>query len=226
VQKDLNSDKWYKDFYSRINISADPNSRAFNLIHNFLEKEFCDNDGLNFLEVGANRLEHLPFVKKGWSSYTAIDLHLPSKEIMQLALDNNVSFIQANVEKLPFTDNFFDRIISTCVLHHVSNPEVAIREMLRVCKPFGKIVILLPNDPGIMYRLIRHFTSVRRARKYGVAEELKIIHAREHRNHFLSLLSQVRAVTGNNVLSVKGWPFSKSIYDINLITKIIIYKKE
>lgn len=46
-----------------------------------------------------------------------------------------------DIEKLPFPDNFFDHVIASHVLQHVSNIKKALQEMKRVAKFGGKIWI-------------------------------------------------------------------------------------
>ena len=47
-------------------------------------------------------------------------------------------------EKLPFEDNFFDKIYCLHVLEHLSNVEHAMREMHRCLKPTGVAIIEVP----------------------------------------------------------------------------------
>lgn len=46
---------------------------------------------------------------------------------------------------LPFKDDFFDAVGSFTVLEHVEDPELALREMVRVLRPGGTIVVACPN---------------------------------------------------------------------------------
>lgn len=48
-------------------------------------------------------------------------------------------------EDLPFPDASFDLVISSNVLEHVDNPQKVIDESVRVLKPGGHIVIVVPN---------------------------------------------------------------------------------
>lgn len=56
-------------------------------------------------------------------------------------LDNMV-FIKGLAEDLPFLDNSFDIVISRLAFHHFPDSETAFREMARVLKPSGKLVMI------------------------------------------------------------------------------------
>jgi ubiquinone/menaquinone biosynthesis C-methylase UbiE len=47
----------------------------------------------------------------------------------------------ADVESLPFEDESFDLVLGHAVLHHVPDVETGFREMLRVLRPGGRLVI-------------------------------------------------------------------------------------
>lgn len=54
--------------------------------------------------------------------------------------------INADIEALPFPDNSFATVISTEVLEHLPNPEVALAELWRVLRPGGKLLGTVPYD--------------------------------------------------------------------------------
>jgi ubiquinone/menaquinone biosynthesis C-methylase UbiE len=52
----------------------------------------------------------------------------------------NVSFVQGDVQKLEFSDGCFDALRAERLLQHTPDPDMALREMVRVLKPGGRIV--------------------------------------------------------------------------------------
>lgn len=54
---------------------------------------------------------------------------------------NNIYPIKGSLEDLPLFDNSVDIIFINMALHHVTNPDIAIKEMNRVLKKGGQVVI-------------------------------------------------------------------------------------
>ena len=53
----------------------------------------------------------------------------------------NVSWLPGNVYSLPFPQAQFSIVSSRFVFHHLQDPLAALKEMKRVCKPSGRIVV-------------------------------------------------------------------------------------
>lgn len=75
----------------------------------------------------------------------------------------------APVERLPFSDASFERILMVDALHHVANHAVTIDELWRVLKPGGRIVIEEFDVRNILVKLV------------ALGEKLALM-----RSHFLS----------------------------------------
>lgn len=63
---------------------------------------------------------------------------------------DNISFVEADITKLPFEDFSFDLAGTLRTLHHVPRPELVIAELVRVTRPGGAVVVIdqiAPVDP-------------------------------------------------------------------------------
>ncbi|WP_394123836.1 class I SAM-dependent methyltransferase [Psychrobacter nivimaris] len=85
---------------------------------------------------------------------TAYDL---SEDMLKIVADSakqkhldNIITVKGIAESLPFADNYFDVVISRFSAHHWQDVPLALREMRRVCKPNGKVMmidIIAPASP-------------------------------------------------------------------------------
>ncbi len=63
----------------------------------------------------------------------------------KVAADNgltNVTWRQGDVEHLPFPDASFSIVVTRFAVHHFQHPAVVFAEMVRVCRPGGRIVVV------------------------------------------------------------------------------------
>jgi ubiquinone/menaquinone biosynthesis C-methylase UbiE len=67
----------------------------------------------------------------------------------------NVAFQEADAENLPFADQSFDVVLSTYGVMFTPNQEQAAREMLRVCKPGGKIGLANWTPEGFIGQMFK-----------------------------------------------------------------------
>lgn len=75
---------------------------------------------------------------------TAIDVSprmLEQTEDALHAANADVTLRQADAAALPFDDNSFDMVMTAHMLEHLSDPAVALREMVRVLRPGGRLVV-------------------------------------------------------------------------------------
>jgi demethylmenaquinone methyltransferase/2-methoxy-6-polyprenyl-1,4-benzoquinol methylase len=67
--------------------------------------------------------------------------------LVDRGITDNVRFSQADAQHLPFPDNTFDVITIAFGLRNVTDKDMALRSMLRVLKPGGKLLILEFSKP-------------------------------------------------------------------------------
>ena len=60
---------------------------------------------------------------------------------------SNIEFVQADAQTLPFPDNSFDCITIAFGLRNVTDKDKALRSMLRVLKPGGRLLVLEFSKP-------------------------------------------------------------------------------
>jgi ubiquinone/menaquinone biosynthesis C-methylase UbiE len=53
----------------------------------------------------------------------------------------NVEWVEGNAYRMPFADGAFSLVLCSSALHHIGDPRAAFAEMVRVCRPGGRIVV-------------------------------------------------------------------------------------
>jgi len=101
-------------------------------------------EGQIILEVGVGTGKNFPFYPLGLDM-TAIDF---SEKMLDRARekakkqDIEIALRQMDVQNLSFEDDTFDTIVSTFVFCSVPDPIKGLKEIKRVCKPDGKVLLL------------------------------------------------------------------------------------
>lgn len=100
------------------------------------------------LDVGCgNGIYSLKFGELGAKEIIGIDIEdIRLKKAKDFAVNyKNIRFYHISAEKLPFGDCYFDIILLADVLEHILYPEIALKEMNRVLKKDGIIILFVPN---------------------------------------------------------------------------------
>ena len=98
-----------------------------------------------------------------------------SPEAIRFAKKRGVAAKLASIEKLPFPDRQFDVVTSIDVIYHrkVSDDVSALREIRRVLKPGGVLILRVPANRFLMSAHDRHVHTARRYGKSELAEKMK-----------------------------------------------------
>lgn len=87
-------------------------------------------------------------------------------EAVRRAAGADVEYVDGHAEALPFEDESVDVLRSERVLQHVDDPAAVVKEMARVLRPGGRIVlidtdwgtaIIHPADPDVLQRMVGYF---------------------------------------------------------------------
>jgi 2-polyprenyl-3-methyl-5-hydroxy-6-metoxy-1,4-benzoquinol methylase len=76
------------------------------------------------------------------------------------SLSDRVEFRLCTQDKIPYSDEEFDAIISFDVLEHVADPRVSMRELMRVIKPGGTMYAVFPIYRGAFSHHLDYLTMV------------------------------------------------------------------
>ena len=74
-------------------------------------------------------------------------LKVGREKLRNKGLVNNIRYVQANAEALPFPDNYFDLITIGFGLRNVTHKEQALASMYRALKPGGRLLVLEFSKP-------------------------------------------------------------------------------
>ncbi|MGH8558236.1 MAG: class I SAM-dependent methyltransferase [Methylococcales bacterium] len=219
----------FADVYDESNYSSPIQSTVMRASHRLAEKNFKKRDHFaRVLEIGAGTGEHLGFVHHHFDQYVLSDLDPKTLEIAKGKLndkfDNNLVFETQSAEGLSYVDNSFDRLIATHVLEHIYHPHLALKEWARVIKHGGILSILIPTDPGLAWRLGRHFGPRKNAIAQGIPYDY--VMAREHVNSCNNLIALLRHYFPERTES--WWPFPIPSIDLNLffVCQAVVNKME
>lgn len=73
-------------------------------------------------------------------------LAMAEAKAREQGLAERMSWVEGTVEALPFPDDRFDLVTCQLVLIHVADVELALREMIRVTRPGGLLVLAEPDN--------------------------------------------------------------------------------
>ena len=132
-------------------------------------------------------------------------LELAQEQFLRAGCDRcDVAFIRGTLFALPLAQSSFDIVWNAGVLEHFTDEEQyhAIQELVRVTKPGGKVIVLVPYRYSPLYRLGKFVMEETGRWPYGVerpvgsyrnvADQLNLSLS-EHCTSFLPLMEQILA---------------------------------
>lgn len=125
--------------------------------------------GSKILEIGANMGQYTTLFAERGFQMTGIDLSDKAVEMGKknaLALNlKNIDYFQADAEELSlFSDETFDGVVSFSTLRYVPNLKKALKEIYRVTKRNGVVVLDFPNKYCPWFTLLKN--------KFGVENHI------------------------------------------------------
>lgn len=104
--------------------------------------------GGKVLEIGIGSGKLIKYLDRSKSIYYGLDIF----DVSPLASKyGNIHLFIASATDIPLTDSSMDYIISTEVLEHIKDMKRVIREIHRICKNKGLLLVSIPNNFSYKY---------------------------------------------------------------------------
>jgi len=140
----------YLDFFSRYD-----DFRYRTESHILTNLDQIDLRGKKVLEIGLGQGADSEQIIRRGGIYTGIDLTAESVERVRMRfLLRNLSFEdvqQSSALELPFAENSFDIVYSHGVLHHIPDIQTAQKEIARVLRTDGQLIVMLYAKRSLNY---------------------------------------------------------------------------
>jgi ubiquinone/menaquinone biosynthesis C-methylase UbiE len=134
--------KYFLGDYSQVGLSNKQNR------HNWIKQKLKELPaGFKILDAGAGELQFKPFCSH--LNYTSQDFAQYDGKgdgigIQTEKWDNSKLDIVSDITNIPVESNTFDVVFCSEVLHHLPHPVNALKELVRVLKPNGQLIITAP----------------------------------------------------------------------------------
>jgi ubiquinone/menaquinone biosynthesis C-methylase UbiE len=134
-------------------------NKALQVFHSKISK-LVQLKGDSLLDIGCGEGSFTEKFSDGFSNVYAIDVQDKYIDIFKKRKINEKKYIiqKMSAENMKFTADFFDTIITFETIEHIQNLESAVKEMYRVLKPGGTLILTCPNrlfpfeNHGVVFR--------------------------------------------------------------------------
>jgi ubiquinone/menaquinone biosynthesis C-methylase UbiE len=219
---------YYSQIYQNYLFQQDAQGIGIRYFEKSIEKFWNNKIPEKVLEIGGGSGEHLPYIKYvPTKSYTSVDIRDKFNDTHTLKLSDDlkkkIDFVKGDAQNLPFPDASFDRVFSTCLLHHVDDVLAVLLEARRVTVRGGEIAFIIPTDPGVLNQLVKRIVSYPKLRKLSKTRP-ELFYALDHKNHVGGILELINFVYSEDRLELHYRPFRIRSWNLNLLVVAKIIK--
>jgi SAM-dependent methyltransferase len=118
---------------------------------------FADLNGRLLIAGGGDLPETHVMIAHKFPEITCLDISRVAIEIARGKLENRGEFVLGSILDIPRPAGHFDAVYCAHVIYHIDRdqPAKAVRELIRVTRPGGRIVIIYSNPDSLPDRLAR-----------------------------------------------------------------------
>jgi len=138
-----------------LRLTAAPDGRPFSYYVDFDAVRSKD-----VLEVGPGSGFAVQLFAEAGANVTAVDLTpwaVATTRARLAAFELEGDVLEGDAESLPFEDASFDVVFSWGVIHHTTDMDRALAELVRVCRPGGTVVVMVYHRRSLFFVWYRGF---------------------------------------------------------------------
>lgn len=194
--------------------------KLFDLGHHYIAQQGKNIQG-TVLDIGSGMGYHLQFEQiSAKRKYICLD---KDKTMLDRILQPNVKKIIGTCSDIPLKDHSVDEVIASHILEHLPKLDKDLQEIKRVLKKDGKLIVVLPCDPGFLWKTLTYITPSRwRLKKLGLDYDVVMRH--EHVNTFEKCLSSLKK--DFTITDETYYPFAFKNYNANIFCGLTLIPKE
>lgn len=195
---------------------------------NFVLDELRISDDTKILEIGCGSgVQSVIWTKKS-------DFVISSDIDLSQVKFRHVQLVRCSGEFLPFIDEFFDVVYSSCVLEHIMNRSLALREIKRALKTNGIFICIVPTFTWKVLQLLLYYpTMIYRfmtGKTVRKAKSRSEIEKRMHRSYFKYLVPSVHGEFNGNTEEARAYMTKNWIrllesngFNVFKVKKLLLY---
>jgi ubiquinone/menaquinone biosynthesis C-methylase UbiE len=212
--------KRYEKLDHRGGLGKEFNYRVVKLAGDISKKKILDA-GCGHGEL----LKYIKYIKEGWECQL-FGVDMVKERLDQADSIEGIEIRYSNIqENIPFDNNFFDMAFSTEVIEHLKDPQAFLKELRRVTKNDGKIVLTIPNGSAFFpFYYIAPYVPIRRFKEIFLPYEHPLITDQPidtcyYYNEILEIIKK----SGLSIIKIIGWRYFRYCFAFPVIR--IIYPK-
>lgn len=159
------------------------------------------------LDLGSGAGYFANSTRKQEAATFCLDISLRNLFSIKEREDSDVSLINAEAEKLPFNDESFDKVLCSEVLEHIKEDTATLKEISRILKPGGTLVMSVPCNE-LKVPTIIGLLGIKTVHEYE---------GPEYHYHAGYSISEV-----NELLNTSNMFVSESVYFCHLFSKLAL----
>jgi ubiquinone/menaquinone biosynthesis C-methylase UbiE len=152
--------RWFFDAWSRIYDLSLVQRLTYRPVHNVVLRALHETSTRRVLDIGCGTGQLATRIHKGLPAAAIVGCDFSAGMLERAAARADaINWVRGDAGRLPFHDGSFDAVVSTEAFHWFPDQERALRELYRVLRPGGRLLLALVNPPTVLFSEVMHVGS-------------------------------------------------------------------